>query len=152
MFDLVTFWDTLEHLPNPREALSKARESARPSGWLALTVPNPDSVEARLFGQCWAGWDIPRHLWWPSPEGLSRLLNETGWAVQEAICLRGRQWLLARSIQLWLEASGLPVRLRNGIVVAARSWPAKVLLWPYFLVVERLKRGSILAVFAKRKD
>ena len=151
-FSLVTFWDTLEHLPDPRGALAKAWQITRPGAWLVFSVPNLDSIEARVFGRYWAGWDIPRHLWWLSTPFLHRLLDETGWAAQEFVCLRGRQWLLAESVRLWLEASPLPNALQRAMLAAVRSWPAKALLWPYFAVVERLRRGSILAVFAKRKD
>jgi len=77
-FDLITFWDVLEHLPDPRKALIKARHIARTSGLLVVSLPNPDSLEARAFGEYWAGWDIPRHLHlWPRPTFV-RLLNDTG--------------------------------------------------------------------------
>jgi SAM-dependent methyltransferase len=62
-FDLITFWDVLEHLSDPRRALKEAARIARPSAQLILSLPNPDSLEARWFKFSWAGWDIPRHMW-----------------------------------------------------------------------------------------
>jgi SAM-dependent methyltransferase len=151
-FDLVTFWDVLEHLADPRQALVEAARITRPSGSLVLSLPNPSSLEARLFGTNWAGWDIPRHLWWFPKPALVRLLAETGWKAQEFICLRGRHWLLALSLRLWLEEQSLPETLHQGLLALFQSLPVKALLWPYFAIVERLGLGSIIVVFARRKD
>jgi SAM-dependent methyltransferase len=151
-FDLVTFWDTLEHLPDPRQALREAARITRPSGTLVLSLPNPHSLEARLFGPCWAGWDVPRHLWWFPQSALVQLLDETGWSVQEFICLRGRHWLLTLSLRFWLEDRSLSPTLRQGILAVFRSLPVQALLWPYFAVIERVRLGSIIVAFAKRKE
>ncbi|MGD8462774.1 MAG: class I SAM-dependent methyltransferase [Anaerolineae bacterium] len=151
-FDLVTFWDVLEHLPDPQAALLEAARITRPSGVLVLSLPNLHSLEARLFGRDWAGWDIPRHLWWLPRPALLRLLEETGWDVQEFTCLRGRHWLLALSLQLWLEAQSLPAALQKGAMALFRSLPMRVLWWPYFAMTDRLGLGSIVAIFARRKE
>ena len=149
-FDLVTYWDVLEHLPDPRVALAEAARITRPSGYLALSIPNLDSLEARIFGTDWAGWDIPRHMWLAPRSVLVRVLEETGWIVEEVTCLRGRQHMLALSVRIWLADGHLPARLRTTALKVVRSLPAKLLLWPYFAVVEKLARGSILALFARR--
>lgn len=151
-FDLVTFWDVLEHLPDPRLALQEAARITRPSGTLILSLPNTDSLEARLFGTCWAGWDIPRHLWWFPRAALVRLLDETGWRAQEFVCLRGRHWLLALSLRLWMEERSFSPTLSKGILTVFRSLPVRALLWPYYAVIERMKLGSIIVAFARRKE
>jgi len=151
-FDLVTFWDVLEHLPDPRRTLEEAARVGKAGAALVLTVPNPGSLEARLFGPCWAGWDVPRHLWTFPRRALERLLSETGWRVRASGCLRGRQWMLALSLRLWLEERVRAASLRRAALVAANSVPAKVTLLPYFLVVERLGLGSIMAIYAQREE
>lgn len=151
-FDLVTFWDVLEHLPDPRLALQEAARITRSSGTLVLSLPNPHSLEARLFGPCWAGWDIPRHLWWFPRSALVRLLDETGWNAQEFMCLRGRHWLLALNLRLWMEERSYSPTLRKWILTIFRSLPVKALLWPYYAVIERMKLGSIIVAFASRKE
>jgi SAM-dependent methyltransferase len=150
-FDLVTFWDVLEHLPDPRRTLEEAARVCRAGASLVLTVPNPGSLEARLFGPCWAGWDVPRHLWVFPQRALERLLSETGWRVRASGCLRGRQWMLALSLRLWLEERVPSARLRRAALVAANSVVAKVLLLPYFVALERLGLGSIMAIYAERE-
>jgi SAM-dependent methyltransferase len=151
-FDLVTFWDVLEHLPDPRRTLEEAARISKTGATLVLTLPNPGSLEACLFGPCWAGWDMPRHLWVFPRRALERLLAETGWRVRAFGCLRGRQWMLVLSLRLWLEARVRSAPLRRAALASANSVAAKLLLLPYFLVVERLGLGSIMAVFAEREE
>lgn len=150
-FDLVTFWDVLEHTVNPRSVLLEARRIVKRKGWLAVSTPNPESWEARVFGPSWAGWDLPRHLWLPSSaRGLAKLLRDTGWNVKQTACLRGRYWLLALSLRRWYCSH--PTLLRWLTYRLMSSMPARVILLPYFSVVEFLRRGSIMVLFAQRME
>lgn len=149
-FDLVSFWDVLEHVPDPRRTLQAAARVTRPGGTLLLVLPNPDSVEARLFGQYWAGWDTPRHLNVYSAAVISRLLAETGWQMSDLTCITGRIWLFNLSLQHWLQHRLHSERARRLIMAAMRSLPVRILTLPYFILVERLKKGSVMAVVARR--
>jgi 2-polyprenyl-3-methyl-5-hydroxy-6-metoxy-1,4-benzoquinol methylase len=60
-FDAVVLWHVLEHVPDPVEALAKAREILRPGGLLVLAVPNFESLQARFSGRHWFHLDVPRH-------------------------------------------------------------------------------------------
>lgn len=152
-FDLITYWDVLEHLPDPREALMEAARVAQTGATLVVSLPNPNSLEARIFGKYWAGWDIPRHFYlWPS-SALTRLLTECGWNPEGFICLRGRHWLLALSLRFWLQDQGRIVqRFGRYVPRFIESLPARVLLWPYFALMEQLGIGSIMVVFARKKE
>ena len=152
-FDLITFWDVLEHLSDPREALKEAARVAQTGATLVVSLPNPDSLEARVFGDYWAGWDIPRHFYlWPS-SALNRLLTECGWQPESSICLRGRHWLLALSLRFWLQDQGVIVqKLGRYVSRFVESLPARVLLWPYFAFVEQVGLGSIMVIFARKQE
>jgi SAM-dependent methyltransferase len=43
-FDVITFWDVIEHLANPHAALKKARRMLAPDGYLIIAVPNDRSL------------------------------------------------------------------------------------------------------------
>ena len=74
----VTLWHVLEHLPRPLEALQEITRVLGREGFLLLACPMADSWEARLFGQYWAGYDVPRHLFAFSRKTLPCLLKQAG--------------------------------------------------------------------------
>ena len=82
-FDLVTLWQTLEHLPDPLAALGSIRGMLHPGGALVVAVPNLDSLQARLFGPDWYHLDPPRHLYHFSPRTLELLLRRAGFVPLE---------------------------------------------------------------------
>lgn len=60
-FDALTLWDVLEHVTYPVEFLRACSTLLRPGGMLFLTVPDLDSLEARLLGRRWPLL-LPEHL------------------------------------------------------------------------------------------
>jgi len=149
-FDLVSFWDVLEHVHDPRATLEEAARVTKPGGSLALSLPNPESIEARLFGPYWAGWDCPRHLYLFSQPVLAKLLSETGWQMTEVYSFTGRHWVLALSLEFWLKACPQHEGLRHLLLKIGSSFPARVCTLPCFLMLERFNQSSIMSVFAHR--
>lgn len=91
-----------EALPRPVSATANAGGTRhRGRGVLLLWLPNAASVEARLFGRFWIGYDAPRHLTTFTVATLRQALDETGfdvWSIKhEAI---GLEW--AWALRLWL--------------------------------------------------
>ncbi len=80
---IITLWHVLEHLPHPSDALSDIARTLRHDGILVLACPMVDSWEARLFGQYWSGYDVPRHLYAYSRETLLGMLQESGFHASE---------------------------------------------------------------------
>jgi SAM-dependent methyltransferase len=80
-FDVITMWHVLEHLPEPRAALDRAASLLRPGGTLIVSVPNSDSLQARLFRDHWLHLDVPRHVWHFTPDSVSRLVALAGLEV-----------------------------------------------------------------------
>lgn len=149
-FDVVTLWDVLEHVPDPRGTLSEVARVLRPGGLLVLSLPSIESVEARLFGRYWAGWDAPRHLaLFPRPV-LVRLLRETGFDHPQFTAFTGHHGTLVLSLDFWLDEHVYVPKLRAWLGSLARSWPARALTWPYYQVANKLLLSSIMAVFVLR--
>jgi len=149
-FDVITLWDVLEHVPDPRRTLGEISRILRPSGLLVLSLPNPDCLEARLFGPYWAGWDVPRHLYIFSRSVLERLLAETGFQIQEVSSFTGLYHAFVLSTQLWLAERLASQRLRQLILAVMRSWPARLLTLPWYAVAGRWNLSSYMTVFARR--
>lgn len=56
-FDMVTIFHVLEHLPDPKQALTKITATLKPGGYVLIEVPNIESLDTR-FRQKWH----PGHL------------------------------------------------------------------------------------------
>ena len=82
VFDVVVAWHVLEHLPEPHQALSAAFRALRPGGRLIASVPNLDSIQARIGGPKWFHEDVPRHAVHFTRRGLLRLLDRAGFTVE----------------------------------------------------------------------
>lgn len=77
-FDVITCFDVLEHLYQPREVMIKIREWLKPDGIFYVLVPNLDSSEARVFGSYWHGLEMPRHLFHYTPASLKFMAESAG--------------------------------------------------------------------------
>ena len=77
MFDIITMWDVLEHIPDPKSALIEANRILKPGGILIISFPDFSSIFAKLFGKNW--WFLlSHHLFQFTPKTLKRMLRMTG--------------------------------------------------------------------------
>ncbi len=74
----IVLWHVLEHLPEPWSVLERAVENLQPDGVLALSTPNPTSIQFRLARTRWAHLDAPRHLFLIPPGTLIDKMNALG--------------------------------------------------------------------------
>jgi SAM-dependent methyltransferase len=81
-FDVVTMWHVLEHVRDPMGALVHAADSLKPDGRLVVSVPNIESLQARLGGEDWFHLDLPRHLFHFTPRSLATLVEGAGFRVE----------------------------------------------------------------------
>ena len=60
---LSRMWHVLEHVPDLIETITHIKESLKSEGVLIIAVPNHKSFDANHYGEFWAAYDVPRHLW-----------------------------------------------------------------------------------------
>jgi len=104
-FDLVTFWDVLEHLPDPLDALRRARALLAPTGRLVLETQDVRSLAARALGPRWHHFKHGEHLHHFHRGTLQRALRASGF---EPLSMRAgpggkyvrREFLVERSARL----------------------------------------------------
>lgn len=82
--DVITMWDTIEHLKRPDLFIAKAASDLQPGGYLALTTGDIDSLNARFRGKNWRMIHPPTHLHYFSVTTLTKLLNLHGFEVVHA--------------------------------------------------------------------
>jgi 2-polyprenyl-3-methyl-5-hydroxy-6-metoxy-1,4-benzoquinol methylase len=84
LFDLITFWDVLEHVPDPAADLKRAALLLRPGGILSLTTPDLGSLPARLTSARWIGYKLSQeHIYHFTQEHLRQLLGLAGLQVAD---------------------------------------------------------------------
>ena len=75
-YDAVTLWHVLEHVHTLHEYVKRIRELLSPQGRAFIAVPNYTSYDAAVYGQYWAAYDVPRHLYHFSPQAMEFLLKK----------------------------------------------------------------------------
>lgn len=77
--DLLTLWDVIEHTPDPRAVLEKARELLAPGGVLAMSYPDWGSLAARAMRRRWV-FVLTVHLYYFDPRTMGEMLRRTGFS------------------------------------------------------------------------
>jgi SAM-dependent methyltransferase len=77
-FDLITFWQVLEHLRDPSAVLRRIRPLLKRGGIVAVSTPNVESLQAKVFRGNWFHLDPPRHLYLFSPRTLVKFMAAHG--------------------------------------------------------------------------
>jgi len=76
-FDIIVFFDVIEHVRNPELFLSKVNELLKASGKVYIVTPSLDSWSARLMGKYWMEYKV-EHLSYFNQASLRNLLKKTG--------------------------------------------------------------------------
>lgn len=80
-YHCITAWHVLEHLKTPQEFLFQAHSSLVDNGILALALPNWASWDAAYYQADWAAYDVPRHLWHFTPNGIKAMAKDCGFEL-----------------------------------------------------------------------
>ncbi len=133
-YDVLTMWDVVEHLADPRRDLAHALELLRPGGRLFLSTIDAASPVARLFGRHWP-WLMEMHLFYFDRRNLPALLEGLGFriaAIRNYVHTVSAGYLLRK-----LEASfpGLRAPLRAARALVPPKLPVPVSLGDNMLVV-----------------
>ena len=62
-FDVISLFHVLEHIHSLRKTVKRIIKHLKSDGYILIAVPNPESYDAKKYGNDWAGWDVPRHLY-----------------------------------------------------------------------------------------
>lgn len=132
-FDVISFFDVLEHVTDQRATLEAAIHLLRPGGHVVGETFDPRSQMARALGKKWHAIDPPNHLQILSLAGIEQLMQAHH--LQSRGNLRPGRWLSMGSIvskfgQVGSRAAALihdsPVQ-KMGVPI----WLNDIVLWVY---------------------
>jgi 2-polyprenyl-3-methyl-5-hydroxy-6-metoxy-1,4-benzoquinol methylase len=141
-FDVVTLWNVLEHLSDPSETLNTIHRILKSDGLLVITTPNLDSLDARLFGDYWVGYELPRHFYVFSTQTLSMLLEKTGFSRLNRRTVYGSHAAAMTSIRFWLQSKTISDKLRKRLSSFLFSNYCRIVTAPYFYLSDRMNLSS----------
>jgi len=76
--DTLMMWHVLEHIPDLDSSIKAIYNSIKNKGSLVIAVPNIDSFDSKHYKECWAGFDVPRHLYHFNHESLIKFIEKQG--------------------------------------------------------------------------
>ncbi len=82
-FDVISLWHVLEHLPDLENKIGKFKNLLSKNGILVIAVPNYKSYDAEFYKEFWAAYDVPRHIWHFSQNGIKDLFSNFGFELIE---------------------------------------------------------------------
>lgn len=106
--DIVCFWDTLEHVPDPLEFLLEVRRRLATDGVFALSVPYFSSFPARLLRSKWWTLKPEQHIWHFTPATLRLVAARAGLVVTSVITNPLRQANAGRTDSLVAVGRAIP--------------------------------------------
>lgn len=77
-FDAITLWHVLEHVHELSAYVLQLKSLLKENGKLLIAVPNYTSKDAAIYKECWAAYDVPRHLYHFSPRSMQFLMEKNG--------------------------------------------------------------------------
>ncbi len=80
-FDVITSWDVIEHVTDPKGDLRRMARLLKPGGRLFLSTMASEAPIVRLLGKRWP-WYMEMHRFYFTPETLGFLLNDAGLTVR----------------------------------------------------------------------
>jgi SAM-dependent methyltransferase len=152
-FDVIVLWNVLEHFYSPVKELARVSQLLKPNGLLVFSIPNLNSLNAKLFGYHWSGWDLPRHLYvFPHPQ-LDEILRKIGFTILDKRCIVGGHGGLRMSLEYWSRSweKNHPTLKRN-IFKLYNSWLTRIVLTVPFYIQDRLKASTQIIYIAQKNQ
>ena len=110
-FDVITFFESLEHHAEPMQALRTAWDLLKPGGICVVEVPNFSGFWRPVFGTWWLPLLVPQHLVHFTPATLRRSFDAAGFEPLSSHAAMFYPVESTASLGLWLnERLGRPIR------------------------------------------
>lgn len=110
-FDVITLFQTIEHIEDPIKTLKKIHTLLRKGGILVMTTPNEESLMARLLGRLWFGYRNIEHLYFFNKQSLTAMQKRAGFKKISVNTENGRAlsmpWVLTRLLDYYYNQASL---------------------------------------------
>lgn len=138
-FDVITFFDLIEHVPDPKTQLLTAYKFLKKYGLIVVNTPDSNSFYAKIMGKYWHAIAPPEHLAIFNQPNFSLLLKKCGFEPIQ-FCKINKKFTLQYAFKILANWSGLSLAkkvaelLKNNIL-GSLSFP--IYLRDNFFVIAR---------------
>lgn len=87
-FDVITMWHVLEHVSDLNGRMTELNRLLKPDGFILIAVPNQNSADAKHYGEFWAAYDVPRHLYHFSAESIKSLFQKHDFTLEKILPMK----------------------------------------------------------------
>jgi SAM-dependent methyltransferase len=149
-FDVISFWDVLEHTYSPRRNLMRANKLLKPDGGVLIHIPNWESLDHRLFSKYWCGYDPPRHLYTFTQQTLDSLLRNVGFipTIWSSFLPAYSYGSYAISLSRWISKSS--PTFGNWLLRTLNRPGIWIITLPFFFLMDKIGLGGGIAVYARK--
>lgn len=99
-FDVITLFQTIEHIEDPLLMLKKIYSLLRKNGVLVMTTPSEESFMAKVLGKNWFGYRNIEHQYFFNKQSLETMQKKVGFKKVKIHTQHGRiltvPWVLIR--------------------------------------------------------
>lgn len=88
LYTCISLFHVLEHVHQLRKTIKKLIYLLDENGCLIIAVPNHNSSDALLYGEYWAGWDVPRHLYHFNQNSIDYLAKEFNLRIEKILPMK----------------------------------------------------------------
>ncbi len=103
-FDMISCFQTLDHLINPLEVLKKIFELLKPGGIAYFIVHNEKGLQAKIFGEKSPIYDV-EHIYLFNKSTLSRISQKAGFEVVKVFDIKNTY-----PLSYWLRMAPIPMK------------------------------------------
>ena len=87
-FNVITMWHVLEHVHQLHKTIEQINKLLIDEGALIVAVPNCNSFDAKKYGEHWAAWDLPRHIYHFNKKDIEKLFSRFGFKLKEVLPMK----------------------------------------------------------------
>lgn len=80
-FDIITYWDVIEHVWSPLEVINNSKNLLKKDGYMFLSTPNIGARFAKFSGKYWPFMTPPEHLSFLTKKSFKKLAEKTGFEI-----------------------------------------------------------------------
>ena len=81
-FNVVTLWHVMEHIQELGAFWDELHRILDDKGIAIVAVPNCSSYDAEYYGENWAAYDVPRHLWHFTPSTIMNIAQKHNFILE----------------------------------------------------------------------